>query len=348
MSRAAFCRLVCALDGLFSEHRPRLRRAVAHFDAHTESFTTEDEYGIKKEVLGIRISPPTTRGGKERDPFEELEELPITKLFKIILQEMYDDSCNAGTRRRTAKLNLRTQIFKEALPRAHGYCKWRSAHLDAQVNAAIAAAVLESSRGKQPTPPPEKNMDWSEPIPQKDFANQLANILGCPPTPTERIQMKDGKEISFKELMGLKNQKLKAAFPVRLWREIDEAAPENEENEQVEAGEPEVPPQPDGTSNYADTFVVLKGETLMCKLFEPEVMGFIFEVSDVLNRIFQAYSDMPTPDGHGHMSLAAFLRFCGDFGWFPDLVDYKTIQWLYSIADAVVEEPVSEPESPVS
>eukprot|EP00930_Biecheleria_cincta_P038832 TRINITY_DN2669_c0_g1_i1.p1 TRINITY_DN2669_c0_g1~~TRINITY_DN2669_c0_g1_i1.p1 ORF type:complete len:1243 (-),score=211.05 TRINITY_DN2669_c0_g1_i1:213-3941(-) len=410
MTRAAFCRLVCALDGLYSEHRPRLRRAVAHFDAHTESFMTDDEYGMKREVLGIRVSPPTERRGKDRDPFEELEELPITKLFKILLQEMYDDACNAGTRRRTAKQNLKTQIFKEALPRASEYCKRRSAHLEAQISAAVAAAVLENSRGKPPTPPPEQKMDWSDPIPQKDFSdqlanmlgyppngsegiktnngeeisveelmglkdqklknafpirvwmevknmdwsepivqedfsNQLANMLGYPPKGTERIKTNDGKEISVKELMGLKNRNLKMAFPVRVWKEVDEVAPENEDNEQVEACELE---QPNGTANYADTFVVLKGETLMCKLFEPEVMGFIFEVSDVLNRIFQAYSDMPTPDGRGHMSLAAFLRFCGDFNWFPDLVDYKTIQWLYSSADTVVEEPVSEPESPAS
>lgn len=342
MTRAAFCRLACALDGLYSEHRPRLRRAVAHFDAHTENFTTEDEHGMKREVLGIRISTPL--GGKERDAFEELEELPITKLFKVILQQMYDDACNAGTRRRTAKQNLRTQIFKEAIPRAREYCKWRSACLEAQIGAAVAAASLESSRAKQPTTPPENN-EWSEPIDRDDYSNQLAKVLGYPPKGTEQVQTKDGKVMSVSEFMGLKGDKLKKAFPFRVWREVEEVVPESDEKEQAESVEQDFPQQPDATSNYATTFVVLKGETLLCQLFEPEVIGVIYEVSNVLNRVFQAYSDMPTPDGRGHMSLAAFLRFLGDFGWFPELVDYKTIQWLYG---GVAEEPVSEPESPVS
>ncbi|CAE8588783.1 unnamed protein product, partial [Polarella glacialis] len=87
-------------------------------------------------------------------------------------------------------------------------------------------------------------------------------------------------------------------------------------------------------SLFAHTFGVLKGETLMGQLTEPEVIQFMAECSGLFRCIFEAYVDVPVPDNEGHMTLSALLRFCGDFGLFPHRVDYQTIHWIYTNAES--------------
>ncbi|CAJ1335275.1 unnamed protein product [Effrenium voratum] len=88
---------------------------------------------------------------------------------------------------------------------------------------------------------------------------------------------------------------------------------------------------------YAHTFVVLKGENLLCQLMEPEVLCLMPEMSNIFRQLFEAYADLPMPDGTGGMSLKGLLRCCCDFDLFPDRVDYKTILWIYNSAEGCKE-----------
>jgi len=82
---------------------------------------------------------------------------------------------------------------------------------------------------------------------------------------------------------------------------------------------------------YCETFAFIKGEALLGQLCEPEVLRCIAEMSQTLKILFRAYADVPTAVGSGHMSIAALLRFCEDFGMFPKIIDYQTVKWLYGL-----------------
>jgi len=87
-------------------------------------------------------------------------------------------------------------------------------------------------------------------------------------------------------------------------------------------------------SLYVHTFAVLKGELLASQLLEPEVMHFVVEFGSLFHVLFCEYCDVPLNEGpEGHMTVTAFLRFCSDFGLFPRMVDFQTVQWLYDTAD---------------
>jgi len=83
----------------------------------------------------------------------------------------------------------------------------------------------------------------------------------------------------------------------------------------------------------AHTFGVIKGEVLQAQLCEPELLHFVAEFSDVFGKIFDAYCDVPVFNSEGHMSLVGFLRVCADFGLFPAIADYQTVQWVYDSAE---------------
>eukprot|EP00927_Polykrikos_kofoidii_P049584 TRINITY_DN43629_c0_g1_i1.p1 TRINITY_DN43629_c0_g1~~TRINITY_DN43629_c0_g1_i1.p1 ORF type:complete len:1256 (-),score=208.80 TRINITY_DN43629_c0_g1_i1:64-3732(-) len=117
---------------------------------------------------------------------------------------------------------------------------------------------------------------------------------------------------------------------------------------------------------YAHTFSPMRAECLMSKSMEPEVLQLLVCLRDLFGPLFRAYCDVPvgcdavpvsscsasasaaapapanaaavaeTSINEGHMTLVAFLRFCGDFGLFPDRVDFQTIQWVYNSAEARV------------
>ncbi|CAE7407905.1 unnamed protein product [Symbiodinium natans] len=53
----------------------------------------------------------------------------------------------------------------------------------------------------------------------------------------------------------------------------------------------------------------------------------------IFHHLFEAYADLPMPDGTGSMSVKGLLRCCCDFELFPDRIDYKTILWIYNSAE---------------
>merc|ERR1719456_2251223 len=89
----------------------------------------------------------------------------------------------------------------------------------------------------------------------------------------------------------------------------------------------------EGASLYAHTYAILKGEVIMSQLLEPEILHFPIEFRSFFHLLFGAYVDVPMPNAEGHMTLTAFLHFCGDFGLFPSQVDFQTVQWLYNTAE---------------
>eukprot|EP00930_Biecheleria_cincta_P048875 TRINITY_DN34131_c0_g1_i1.p1 TRINITY_DN34131_c0_g1~~TRINITY_DN34131_c0_g1_i1.p1 ORF type:complete len:1132 (-),score=225.98 TRINITY_DN34131_c0_g1_i1:147-3542(-) len=82
---------------------------------------------------------------------------------------------------------------------------------------------------------------------------------------------------------------------------------------------------------FCETFAFIKGEALLGQLCEPEVLRFVAETRETVKILFRAYADVPTAVGGGHMSMAALLRFCEDFGMFPKIIDYQTVKWLYGL-----------------
>mmetsp|Transcript_7115 Transcript_7115/g.17670 ORF Transcript_7115/g.17670 Transcript_7115/m.17670 type:complete len:1323 (+) Transcript_7115:24-3992(+) len=99
---------------------------------------------------------------------------------------------------------------------------------------------------------------------------------------------------------------------------------------------------------YAHTFTVVKGELLTLTLLEPEVLHLVWMFFDVFTEIFQAYSDVSTSFlgrstlSNGHMSRAAFMQFCIDFGMFPTIVDFNTLQCIYHCAESTVALTTAE------
>jgi len=93
---------------------------------------------------------------------------------------------------------------------------------------------------------------------------------------------------------------------------------------------------------YAHTFAVSKGELLLSTLLEPEVIHLVWMYQGVFSALFDAYHDVRTRflglsvAAGGHMSRAAFMRFCMDFGLFPGVVDYNTLQCVYQCAESAV------------
>lgn len=99
------------------------------------------------------------------------------------------------------------------------------------------------------------------------------------------------------------------------------------EDDDPEEEEEDVP----GDTFFCETFAFIKGEALLGQLCEPEVLRFVAKMSPTVKTLFRAYADVPTPVGDGHMSMAALLHFCEDFGMFPKIIDYQTVKWLYGL-----------------
>mmetsp|Transcript_68976 Transcript_68976/g.121982 ORF Transcript_68976/g.121982 Transcript_68976/m.121982 type:complete len:1184 (+) Transcript_68976:25-3576(+) len=314
LTRASFCRLICCLDGLPVREHPQLIRAAAHFDRYTEKFTVDDEEGAAIVLRGVRMTSleekPKVRDLRT-DPVAEMMELPICKLFKDLLEDMFEDMLRRGMGRKSTRKNTRSSFFGVLLPRAQGYARARAERVAAVVSAAMPKADKE------------KDKDTEE----QDLQPQPEAV------PEEPEKGKKGKK-------GEKGKKVEVEVKPVVEAPPPPPPPPAAETAEEEEGSREL---------FALTFAVMKGETLKCELLQPEVMRFMVELSPLFHILFEAYSDLPTPDGRGSMSLTALLRFCGDFGLFPDRVDYKTILWLYSNAEGCIEsEPVADPVEPVS
>lgn len=312
LTRAAFCRMACAFEGFRSQGRPWLKRSVAHFDRLCSKIVVQSE-GTTLEVLGVRmpdVQSLANFGG----------EVTILVLFRCLLQDMLDDmgwveAKQTPSRRSSMKRNLRNWFFESLLPSAQDYAHARQEVLKARIGQAKPDSLADVEEDEEaPAAGPEDADDAS-------------------PVPTIRVLSQDEPR------------------PEEVAPETTLVEPEVEEKPEVEA-EAEMTEFPDlhmneKTELYAHTFVVQKGENLLCQLMEPEVMCLLPQLSDVFFKLFEAYADLPMPDGSGSMSLKGLLRCCSDFELFPDRVDYKTILWIYNFAEGCseVETPSEQPKS---
>ncbi|CAK9038940.1 Hypothetical protein SCF082_LOCUS22842 [Durusdinium trenchii] len=193
-------------------------------------------------------------------------------------------------------------------------------------------------------------------------------------TPTKRVSLKRNLRMWFFESLLPGAEEYALARQEVLEARIGEVKPEagetgaeatkENENETSETNLPEVEPIEENfqveeleeseemdldanekTELYAHTFVGLKGENLLCQLLEPEVLCLWPQLSEIFGKLFEAYADLPMPDGSGSMSLKGLLRCCCDFDLFPDRVDYQTILWIYNSAEGCKEvEFQAEPQ----
>lgn len=77
---------------------------------------------------------------------------------------------------------------------------------------------------------------------------------------------------------------------------------------------------------------------LICRhqFCEPETLLFSAQFGALFQRLFDLYCDFNTKHlsiQTGHMSFPSFLRFCMDFGLFPDLISYGDLCELYNKVD---------------
>lgn len=313
LTRAAFCRMACAFEGFRSQGRPWLKRSVAHFDRLASKIAVQSD-GTTLEVIGVRmpdVQSLANFGG----------EVTILVLFRALLQDMLDDmgwaeARKTPKRRVSLKRNLRNWFFESLLPTAQEYAHARQLVLQARIN----EAKPDATEGEMEDPGLPA-MDLS-PTSEPAVVSTVEADTSMAPTPASMTIHVIGEDEEPQEM-------LKASV----------------EGAQAESG-PELEDLPDlqmseKTELYAHTFVVLKGENLLCQLMEPEVLCLIPQLSDVFSKLFEAYADLPMPDGSGSMSLKGLLRCCSDFDLFPDRVDFKSILWIYNFAEGCNEVEVA-------
>eukprot|EP00929_Paragymnodinium_shiwhaense_P113665 TRINITY_DN8195_c1_g1_i1.p1 TRINITY_DN8195_c1_g1~~TRINITY_DN8195_c1_g1_i1.p1 ORF type:complete len:1369 (-),score=320.86 TRINITY_DN8195_c1_g1_i1:139-4245(-) len=314
IKRPTFCHLVCALGGLAVKQggRCRLLRAAGVFDGLTQRLPLP---GRSPEV-GILVS--------------DIPDTPFSKLFGQLLQQMAGDLSSEGdTKSLSYKERLRlarTRFFDDLLPEAERYAQERGDRVLRQIeeNRAPAPEASESTTVEDsPAASPARSPSKKRP---------MRPIKAGPLTKEGSPSPKAEKQPAVKSQEQAGGSSGSTAMPAQ------------------DPGRPS-----DQAAAMFARANILKGERLSSQLVEPEVLHFVAEFSGLFAQLFEAYRDVPLTCGakpvgrhsSGHMSLGAFLRFCGDLGIFPSKVDFQTAQWLYNTASGCDEVRGATPPPPL-
>ncbi|CAJ1456026.1 unnamed protein product, partial [Effrenium voratum] len=291
MNRQAFCHLACAAEGFASvEGGPPRLRRAAR---HFDSLA---------EQIFVKGSGATWSGIPLLDcRTPSVENTPMARLFAKIVQDIAQDleqdfaDLDCVAQRGRAEYHARGRVFARLLPQASKYGALRGLFLSQQMDRLRRTWAQDEAKNEELEREREK-----EAAPERNERSERHDRrAGRARSPKSRGHAAGIKETPFVAQVVLME------------------APQGKETDS--SGE-----------LYAHTLMQMKGETLLSHLFEPEVLRFMAETSALFQTIFKAYVDIPQATGEGHMSLAALVRFCADFGLFPHKVDFKTIQWLYN------------------
>lgn len=205
-------------------------------------------------------------------------------------------------------------------------------------------SLAELSRGSRP-------LDQQLPIIKELFFS--GQLVGAEVKAKKRIQKIDGLVMSGRKMFPMPETKVETSenktednqSQDKKSKDSGKANKRRSQTKQMETEEvkedvvEELPPGPDDIL-YAHTFAVSKGELLASMLLEPEILQFTWMFSGIVQTMFRAYSDVPTDflkskqtGIGGHMSYGGFMRFCIDFGLFPTVVDFNSLQCIYRSAD---------------
>lgn len=315
LSRPSFCRMAHVMSGLSASPKApvRLCRAMLHFDRLAEKVHVRGCSYPGGTVVGLSLQSP----GNMSSGFQQ--ELTVTKLFTTLLKEMMPHgSGDVETSWQVAKMRL----FDELFPQAEQYATERAAFVRQ-----IQAGGPPKPQITQATPIQEEIevviKDDDNPRSSRRNSKSVVQSRGGSVNPSPRGR-----------------RSASSVSPAN----VASAAEEVEKNgSESEADKDEA----HGALLYAHTFAVLKGELLMCQMLEPEVLHVLLEYQGLFYELFRAYADIPmsSPEEDGHMTLAAFLRFCDDFGLFPTKVDFQTAQWLYNSAIICTEDKIDSSSS---
>lgn len=294
MSRQTFCHLACAAQGFASVDgsHPRLCRAARHFDS------------LAEEVL-VKGSATTTSGIVLLDCRSPgVENTPMARLFSKIVQDIVPDfdrglDFDVVAQRGRAEFQARDRVFFRLLPQAGKYAASRLAHINQQ-----ASHIKQWLEKREAKPKDIKEQELKELKEAKERAKELhlqdrSRLLPVARTP--------------------KYPRSRAHTPSTPNKDPRVCTPRTDVEEPKEEGK-----------DFWMQELQVKSENLGSSLFEPEVLRFMSQTSQLFRVIFKAYADIPLATGQGHMSLSALFRFAADFGLFPHKVDFKTIQWLYN------------------
>lgn len=299
LNRSSFCRMVCALDGLSTGEGKRtwLNRAVEHFD----------RLAGKIHVRGYSSGTITGFALSQGRQSAELFNVPIYRLFSHLLLDMANDLGAASPRTLqengggNAASKARYRLFQVLIPKAEAYARARADALRRFSDGTC------SPRSQLKDVDERRRSSVSEQQPRQPrlqgAASGASKESGPPPLGSRR---------SYSSSSSLAGDS-----------DGDELLSDCQGGDDESAA----------TALYAHTFAVLKGELLTTQLLEPEVVHFTAEFGDLFKHLFDVYRDVPVSASEGHMTLKAFLRFCSDFGLFPQIVDFQTLQWLYSMAE---------------
>lgn len=305
LGRSLFCRFICGLSGLSIApgERTWLAKAAELFDAMAEKHSYASPSGY---IVGFSLLYATSAQSK----LPELAALPLCKLFARLLLHMMEEVRSLGVGENEERLakecEAKRRFFDVLLPQAEKYATERIHFVQARIEMGG---------------PPRPGMAAAGP-----------GVSGPSPSAKE-VQLKE-KPAEAKKALPPKEGRLGRRR--RLDSDSSDGASDSErEGPGLDGtiGGTEVEDAAAAAALYAHTFAVQKGELLMSQLLEPEIVHFIAQFSGLFEDIFEAYRDIPVMGLEGHMSLLAFLRVCDDFGLFPAIVDFQTIQWLYSSAE---------------
>eukprot|EP00747_Dinoflagellata_sp_TGD_P209554 gnl/TRDRNA2_/TRDRNA2_82935_c0_seq2.p1 gnl/TRDRNA2_/TRDRNA2_82935_c0~~gnl/TRDRNA2_/TRDRNA2_82935_c0_seq2.p1 ORF type:complete len:1146 (-),score=237.64 gnl/TRDRNA2_/TRDRNA2_82935_c0_seq2:42-3365(-) len=334
LGRPSFCRLVCAFEGFSVADRAshRFHQVVRWFDQLATFSPVRNCSCPNGQVNGLALGT----NALDKKPAE----LPICMIFSRVMHDMCNDPYFGKKSNEERLFEVNARIFKELMPRATEHMRRRSELLRHQIAAGGLAVRRRGSVRRAST----LSIALTEVPPS-------GSSPGSPTSQGDRPAEFDAEKAS--EAAGPEEGGMGGDEEASALANAEEAAALDEEELDGEDTPDNIAAR---AAMFAHTFLVLKGELLTSQLLEPEVVHFMFEFDDLFAQLFRSYSDIPTGnkvgETDGHMSLNAFIRFCNDFGLFPSLVDFQTIQWFYDTAQGCLELPAPvieaspEPEDP--
>ncbi|CAE8646010.1 unnamed protein product [Polarella glacialis] len=302
--------------------KPRFHFAVNCFDDVAERIRVFPT-SVSSHVMGIELPPepePPSDEATEAELFNRggLDtQGPLSRCFGNLLRDMAGDQAFGGQAFMESLPRVRSLLFNTLLPVAEAHAAARLKHSRVK---AREAELEADQKAKEATVQPEVVLGPPSPKPSKGGLKRT------------RIYSGDSGEVSQ---VGSQSQSV-ASSPAgkRVGMRASLAAAAEAAEREAREKEEELARDDAADAALAKQTLpgsIVKAETLMNQLLEPEVVHLFAMFLGTFELLFANYSDVPTRAGKGHMTIFAFTRFCFDFGLFPTMIDLKSLQQIYGL-----------------
>lgn len=337
-TRPSLCRLILALRIESANGYPVFHRIVRLFDGYAEPLVLKGCPMTSGTVNGLVLS------AQRNNRPVPAHELPIAKFFAAMLIELAEEL--RGSRSSDEQLAvLKEQLFTSKLPSAESQARHRLRVLRKVMSRgrdAVTVPYVSTDEGGEPKEANSRKVQSPSNAKQGHCDLSLGRAEAPSGTPS-RIQ---------RNLSELKEQSMKGS-DTNVDSDPQSCRSSVSSNDDASTTASEGITEPLETMCIEDalvahTFTVSKGELLTSMLLEPELLVIVLMFDKMFSCLFEAYSDTSTTFlGHsewsgGHMSYAAFMQCCIDFGLFPKIVDFCTLQKIYCCAESALPVDVEE------